>query len=111
MQAIAKAPCRSSPLQFPLLIGSHIPILLILFRPHLPQFHHPVYVGDEVSVFAELVRSGRTSMTIEVEAWRRDRFGEKHEKVTQASFVFVAIDEQGKPRAVELETSNLPKEL
>ena len=75
------------------------------------QFHHPVYVGDEVSVFAEIVKTGRTSMTIEVEAWRRGRFGESHEKVTQASFVFVAIDEQGKPRAVELETSNLPKEL
>ena len=41
------------------------------------QFHAPVVVGDEVSVYAELVAVGRTSMTIEVEAWRRDRHGEE----------------------------------
>ncbi len=35
------------------------------------KFHAPVLVGDEVSVYATLVRVGNTSMTIEVEAWRR----------------------------------------
>ena len=37
------------------------------------KFHMPVVVGDEVSVYAELIAVGRTSMTIEVEAWRRAR--------------------------------------
>jgi len=64
------------------------------------QFHAPVRIGDEVSVFAELTRVGRTSMTIAVEAWRRDRHGEDSCKVTQASFTFVAIDEDRRPRAV-----------
>ena len=66
------------------------------------QFHAPVFVGDEVSVYAELVKVGRTSMQIEVECWRRDRHGEAMEKVTQARFTFVAIDEHRKPRPVEL---------
>jgi len=64
------------------------------------QFHAPVRVGDEVSVFTELVKVGRTSMTIAVEAWRRDRHGEDQCKVTQATFVFVAIDEDRRARAV-----------
>lgn len=65
------------------------------------QFHAPVAVGDEVSVYAELVRVGRTSMTIEVEAWRRDRHQEEQCRVTQARFVFVAIDAHKRPRAVQ----------
>jgi acyl-CoA thioesterase YciA len=64
------------------------------------QFHAPVQVGDEVSVFAELVKVGRTSMTIAVEAWRRDRHGEDSCKVTEARFTFVAIDEHRRPRVV-----------
>ena len=65
------------------------------------QFHAPVFVGDEVSVYAELTRVGRTSMQIAVEAWRRDRHGEAMEKVTDARFTFVAIDEGRRPRPVE----------
>ncbi|MBR0552228.1 acyl-CoA thioesterase [Stakelama marina] len=62
------------------------------------KFHAPVLVGDEVSVYADLVATGRTSMTIDVEAWRRDRHQEEQCRVTQARFVFVAIDEARKPR-------------
>jgi len=62
------------------------------------QFLSPVYVGDEVSLYAELTRTGRTSMTIHVEAWRRSRDGDRSEKVTDASFTFVALDQTGRPR-------------
>ncbi|KQM28652.1 MULTISPECIES: acyl-CoA thioesterase [unclassified Sphingomonas] len=65
------------------------------------QFHAPVAVGDELSVYADLIKVGRTSMTIKVETWRRDRFGEATCRVTEAQFVFVAIDEHRKPRAIE----------
>lgn len=61
-------------------------------------FHHPVHVGDEVSVYAHLTKAGRTSMTIDVETWRRARTGEDRQKVTQARFFFVAIDDERKPR-------------
>ncbi|WP_343521312.1 acyl-CoA thioesterase [Sphingomonas sp.] len=65
------------------------------------QFHAPVFVGDEVSVYAELVKVGRTSMQIDVEAWRRGRHGEEHQLVTQAVFTFVAVGEDRKPRPVD----------
>lgn len=64
------------------------------------KFHRPVLIGDEVSFFGKLVKVGTTSMTIEVEAWRRARHSEDTYKVTQARFVFVAITEDRKPRAV-----------
>ena len=64
------------------------------------KFHAPVLVGDEVSVYATLIAVGRTSMTIDVEAWRRGRHVETACKVTQARFVFVAIGEDRQPRRV-----------
>jgi acyl-CoA thioesterase YciA len=67
------------------------------------QFHAPVKVGDEVSIFGELLKVGRTSMTIAIEAWRRDRHAEERIKVTEAIFTFVAIDEAGRPRLVQQE--------
>ncbi len=65
------------------------------------QFHAPVAVGDEVSVYADLVKVGRSSMLIAVEAWRRDRHGEAIERVTQARFTFVAVGDDKQPRAVD----------
>jgi len=65
------------------------------------QFHAPVFVGDEVSVYAELVKVGRSSMKIDVEAWRRGRHGEERQLVTQANFTFVAVGEDRKPRPVD----------
>jgi len=64
------------------------------------QFHQPVKIGDEVSVYAEIERVGRTSITITVEAWRRARHEETAHKVTEAKFTFVAVDENGQPRPV-----------
>lgn len=62
------------------------------------QFHLPVKVGDEVSVYGSLVRTGRSSMVIATEAWRRPRHEEDETKVTEAQFTFVAVDDQGRPR-------------
>ena len=64
------------------------------------KFHAPVLVGDEVSVYGRLAAVGTTSMTIEVEAWRRARHAEDACKVTQARFIFVATDADRKPRPV-----------
>lgn len=68
-------------------------------------FHRPVKVGDEVSLFAELIRLGRTSMTIHVDAWRRPRATAQSEKVTEANFTFVALDTEGRPVPVRPEDS------
>ncbi|HEX7751667.1 MAG TPA: acyl-CoA thioesterase [Novosphingobium sp.] len=67
------------------------------------QFHLPVKVGDEVSVYGRLDKVGRSSMAIAVEAWRRPRHEEQEFKVTEAVFTFVAIDEAGKPRQIQQE--------
>ena len=64
------------------------------------QFLKPVKVGDEVSVYGEIRKVGRSSMTIAIEAWRRDRFQTEAHKVTEAVFTFVAVDDAGCPRAV-----------
>lgn len=63
-------------------------------------FLRPVAVGDEVSLYAEISDVGRTSMKIHVEAWARRFRTTLHEKVTDATFTFVAIDEEGRPRPV-----------
>ncbi|KKC25396.1 acyl-CoA thioesterase [Sphingomonas sp. SRS2] len=63
-------------------------------------FHRPVKVGDVVSVYATLLAVGRTSMQIEVTAWRQSRNGLENERVTHATLTFVAIDDDGRPRTV-----------
>jgi acyl-CoA thioesterase YciA len=64
-------------------------------------FHEPVSVGDEVSVYGEILKVGRTSLTIAVEAWRRHRHEEDAVKVTDATFTFVAVDQNNRPRPVD----------
>ena len=63
-------------------------------------FHRPVKVGDVVSVYAEVVGQGRSSMKIDVAAWSRTRDGEDSYRVTHATFTFVAIGPDGKARAI-----------
>jgi acyl-CoA thioesterase YciA len=64
-------------------------------------FHKPVKIGDVVSVYADVVSTGRSSMKIEVSAWRRIRAGEETDRVTHAVFTFVAIGDDGRPRVIE----------
>jgi acyl-CoA thioesterase YciA len=64
------------------------------------KFISPVAVGDEVSIYAAIVGIGRTSLRVRIEAWKRHRHDTEIEKVTEAIFVFVAIGEDGRPRAV-----------
>ena len=63
-------------------------------------FMRPVQVGDEVSLYAKLVATGRTSMRAADEAWRRGRDVEDTTGVTEAVFTFVALDGERRPRAL-----------
>jgi acyl-CoA thioesterase YciA len=63
-------------------------------------FIRPVKVGDVLCVYTEVERVGRTSMRIHIEAWARRFRMSYREKVTDATFTFVAIDENGRPRPV-----------
>ncbi|HEC20544.1 MAG TPA: acyl-CoA thioesterase [Gammaproteobacteria bacterium] len=66
------------------------------------QFKKPVYVADLVSFYAEVQKVGNTSMTVFVEVFA-ERNRQQHEvvKVTEATLTFVAIDDDGRPRAVK----------
>jgi len=64
------------------------------------HFIRPVKVGDVLCVYTAIDKVGRTSMKVHVEAWARRFRTHFREKVTVATFTFVAIDEQGKPRPV-----------
>jgi acyl-CoA thioesterase YciA len=61
-------------------------------------FHQPVSVGDEVSLFARVIKAGRTSVRVHVEAWKRPRTGGERIRVTEGVFTYVAIDADRKPR-------------
>ncbi len=67
------------------------------------QFLQPVKVGDEVTLYATLVKVGRTSIRVHVDVWARPRQSDNGQKVTDADFVFVALDEDGTPRPIDLE--------
>ena len=64
------------------------------------HFIRPVRVGDVLCVYTRVERIGRTSMTIKVEAWARRFQTRVREKVTEATFTFVAIDDEGRPRSI-----------
>jgi acyl-CoA thioesterase YciA len=64
------------------------------------EFHKPVKIGDVLAIHSEMQREGHTSMTIGVEAWITRMPAGDHIRVTNATFVFVAIDEEGKLRAL-----------
>lgn len=63
-------------------------------------FIRPVRVGDVLCVYTQVERIGRTSMDIHVEAWAQRFRTQIREKVTDANFTFVAIDDHGKPRPI-----------
>lgn len=66
-------------------------------------FIRPVKVGDVLEVFTDVESIGRTSMKIHIEAWVKRFKTHADEKVTDATFTFVAIDENGKPRPIPRE--------
>ncbi len=63
-------------------------------------------VGDEISVYAELAKQGRSSLTITVEASARERDGERVFEVSKGQFTFVALDDNDRPRGIAMERQN-----
>jgi acyl-CoA thioesterase YciA len=64
------------------------------------EFLQPVSVGDEVSCYCSMVKEGESSMTVRIETWSRARGEDDSRKVTEGTFTFVAIDENGKSRPI-----------
>ncbi|MDO1559115.1 hotdog domain-containing protein [Brevundimonas sp. 2R-24] len=63
-------------------------------------FHEPVAVGDEVTIYASLLTTGRTSIRVHVEAWKRARNDPRAQevRVTEGVFTYVAIGDDRRPR-------------
>lgn len=65
------------------------------------EFHKPVYVGDVLSLYANAVRAGKTSITIKVKVCAARRSNpDETVNVTEAEVVFVAVDDVGRPTTV-----------
>jgi acyl-CoA thioesterase YciA len=64
------------------------------------KFPGAMAVGDELSVYVELLKQGRTSVRLKAEAIARQRDGESETVVAEGEFTFVALDDTGKPRPI-----------
>lgn len=66
------------------------------------EFISPVNVGDTVCCYAELIKTGRTSMQFRIEVWKLTfEYGETPIKAAAGLFTFVAIDDEGKPCLID----------
>lgn len=69
------------------------------------KFHRPIEVGDMVSIYADVEKVGRTSVSVAIEVFaERGVSGNEHEyKVTEGCYVFVLVDDDGRPKPIDPE--------
>ena len=67
------------------------------------SFAKPVKIGDVLCVYTDIVRVGRSSITLRVESWAQRYLSDVMELVTHAEFVMVALDANGRPTPVPAE--------
>jgi acyl-CoA thioesterase YciA len=72
---------------------------VVVAADHL-AFTGAMAVGDELSIYVELKRQGRTSMTLAARAMAREREGPHEFEVATGEFTFVALDQNDKPREI-----------
>jgi len=68
------------------------------------EFHEPVFIGDLISCYADVIKVGHTSITVKVEVYaQRNPSNPQTVKVTEAELTYVALDENRRPRQVPAE--------
>jgi acyl-CoA thioesterase YciA len=67
------------------------------------KFPGSMAVGDELSVYVDLLKEGRTSLRLKAEAIARKRDSDHETLVAEGEFTFVALDERGRPRVIAAE--------
>jgi len=77
----------------------------ILVAADALKFPGAMNVGDELSVYVDLLNEGRTSLRLRAEAIARERDGETETLVAEGEFTFVALDADGSPRPIRKETN------
>jgi acyl-CoA thioesterase YciA len=78
----------------------------ILVAADAIKFPGAMAVGDELSVYVELMKEGRTSLRLKAEAIARTRDGDTETLVAEGEFTFVALDDQNQPRPVAAQEEN-----
>lgn len=73
---------------------------VVTARMDAVDFHVPIRVGDAVALDARVIKVGRSSMTIQVDVYRENMVSGEQKLATSGLFVFVALDDDGKPRPV-----------
>ena len=68
------------------------------------RFHKPIAIGDLVSLYAKILKTGTTSISVHVETWARRRSGREDVMVTEGTYVYVAIDDDAQPRPIPKST-------
>jgi acyl-CoA thioesterase YciA len=68
-------------------------------------FHRPVMVGDEVTCFCDIEKTGNTSITIKIESWVRRGTGDAQIKVTEGVFTYVRVGADGRPQSIDAQSS------
>lgn len=68
-------------------------------------FKKPVKIGDTLCIYTRIEKVGRTSITLKIEVWTRHYSARSRDKVTEAIFIMVAVDDEGNPRAVKKDTA------
>ena len=63
-------------------------------------FHRPVFIGDEVTCYARIVKVGNTSITVKIESWARRGIGDEQIEATEGIFTYVAVGDDRKARPV-----------
>ena len=63
-------------------------------------FYLPVLVGDTLCCYVDVLKIGRTSIRVKIEAWSQQEYAEKRSKVTEGEFTYVAVTSDRIPRAV-----------
>ncbi len=75
------------------------------------RFHQPIFIGDLVSCYARITGEGTTSMTVRIETWvARAPQRDEEVMVTEGTFVYVAIDDAGRPRRLPGSRNDTEKE-
>ena len=74
---------------------------VVTARMDAVDFHLPIRRGDAVALEAEVIHSGRTSMRVKVDVYRETLATGEQQLATSGHFVFVAVDESGRPRPLQ----------
>jgi acyl-CoA thioesterase YciA len=67
-------------------------------------FHRPVFIGDGATCYAEIIKIGRTSITVKLESWMRRGTGAEQIAVTEGIFTYVAVGDDRRPCALPPES-------